>query len=259
MLWRGRMTLAPMDLPALGQIHDWYLALSWIARERFGGSLAGRLLLRTGFDAEGIAALIGASVAGAASLCVDADGQLLREGLRAGLCDFLVGHADESLRILKNEIRRGRAVSVCLEAEPEECLAELAERGVQPDLVAPEATRKAAATEIFVERGALVVASGAEPPAEMSLLQWSADTEAARLMPQIGRIAAESLDEARGDTPARRRWLQSAPRYLGRAFGARLCVRMTAGESGQFLDRVRVEVPTASVTQDGTPVAPADR
>jgi len=249
------MALAPMDLPALGQIHDRHLALSAIASERRGGTLAGRLLLRAGFDAEGIAVLIGASIAGAASLCVDADGDRLRDGMRAGLCDFLVGNLDESLRILKNEIRRGRAVSVCLEAEPEECLAELAERGVQPDLLAPGDLEESAAIGIFVEHGALVLPREGESQVQTSLLQWTAGAEAARTLPRIAQIATESLDEARADTPARRRWLENAPRYLGRVFGARLCVRMTAGESGHFLERVRVEVPAASVTRDGTAVA----
>lgn len=245
-----------MDLPALGQIHDRFLALSRMARENFGGTLAGKLLLRTGFDADGIAVLIGASVAGAASLCVEADGNLLREGLRAGLCDFLVGNPDESLRILKNEIRRGRAVSVCLEADAEECLAEMAERGVQPDLVAPEPLREAAAIGIFVERGAFVLTPEDESLPESSLLQWTTTAQPALTLPRIAQIAAEALNPARADTPARRRWLESAPRYLGRAFGARLCVRMMAGENGHFLERVRAEVPTALVTQDGTPVAP---
>ncbi len=240
-----------MDLPSVGQIHDRYLALSRIAGEHWGGTLAGRLLLRTGFDGEGIAVVIGASLAGAASLCVDADGERLREGMRGGLCDFVVGNLDESLRILKNEIRRGRAVSVCLQAQPGECLAEMVERGVQPDLVSPG---EGAAVRTFEKRGACIVQATSGPGTETSLLEWTAGAEAARRMPQIARIAEESLDGSRADAGARRRWLESAPRYLGRGFGARMCVRMTPAERGQFLERVRSEVPTASVRCDGAPV-----
>ena len=68
----------------------------------------------SGWNADGIAAVIAASVAGAASLCVDADADGLRQGLRSGFIDFVVGNLDEALRILKNELRRGLPVSVGL-------------------------------------------------------------------------------------------------------------------------------------------------
>jgi len=248
------MSFALMDLPAIGQIHDQFLALSRVASERFGGALGGKLLLLSGFDPDGIALLIGASVAGAASLCVDADGGRLREGLRGGLCDFLVGNPDESLRILKNEIRRGRAISVCLEATPEKCLAEMAERGVQPDLVAPGDMSEAATIQIFAERGALILPRESELQMEAALVEWTMGAQAVRGLPRIAQIAADSLDEARADTAARHHWLERSPRYLGRTLGARQCVRMTSEESIHFLERVRAEVPTASVTHDGTTV-----
>ncbi|HVT99246.1 MAG TPA: hypothetical protein VHE33_17200, partial [Acidobacteriaceae bacterium] len=84
------MSVASMALPELTNIHESFLTLSLMARERFGGSLGGRLLLRQEFNAEGAAVVIAASVAGAASLCVDGDAERLREGLRGGHVDFVV-------------------------------------------------------------------------------------------------------------------------------------------------------------------------
>jgi hypothetical protein len=245
-----------MPLPEISLIHDRYLALSRKSRELFAGKLAGRLVLRLGFDTNGMATAIAASVAGAATLCVDADAEALRQGLRAGLCDFVVGYLDEALRILKNEIRRGLSVCVCLSADPEICAAAMAERGVQPDLLSLDAAVTAGAQQML-ERGALRMAADAEPETGTSLLRWNVATDAARTMPRIASIAGESLEDADPSTPARRRWLEISPRYLGRALGWRQCLRMTPREAAAFLERARAEVPAAQVEVDEAPPAPA--
>ena len=243
-----------MPLPNLSLIHDRYLALSRSARKPDSATLAGQLLLRLGFDAEGVAVAIAASVAGAATLCVDADAEALRAGLRAGLCDFVVAHLDEALRILKNEVRRGLPVAVCLSAEPEACAAAMAERGVQPDLLSLAGAVTAGA-KAMLEHGALPLSGDAEPEPGTSLLRWSVAEDAARTMPRIAAIAVECLDLAVASTPARRRWLEVSPRYLGRAFGWRQCVRMTPEETTAFVARVRVEIPAAAVESDDVPAA----
>jgi Urocanase Rossmann-like domain len=223
-----------------------------MAREPLAASLAGRLLLRLGFDADGVAVAIAASVAGAATLCVDADAETLRQGLRAGVCDFVVANPDEALRILKNEIRRGLPVAVCLSADPAACAEALAERGVQPDLLSlQEATPQGAMR--MLERGALRLANDAEPEAGTSLLRWSVAADGARAMPRIAAIATDSLDSGDASTPARQRWLEVSPRYLGRAFGWRQCVRMTPGEAKIFVERVRAEIPAATVESEEKP------
>jgi Urocanase Rossmann-like domain len=241
-----------MPLPDISLIHDRYLALSRVAREPVAETLAGRLLLRFGFDAEGVAVAIAASVAGAATLCVDADAEALRQGLRAGLCDFVVANLDEALRILKNEIRRGRPVAVCLSADPVVCAEAMAERGVQPDLLSLDGAATLGAQRML-ERGAVRLADDVEADPGTSLLRWSVATDAARTMPRIAALAADSLDSADARTGARRRWLEAAPRFLGRAFGGGQCVRMTPGEAKAFMERVRAEVPAAMVKPDEKP------
>lgn len=238
-----------MVLPDLTEIHDRYLLLSHIAREHSPESLTGKLLLRSSFDAKAIADLIAASVAGAASLCVDSHADLLHQGLRAGVCDFVVGHLDEALRILKNQIRKASPVSVCLAADPEQSLNALAERGVQPDLMSPASSH---AYRIFVERGAMVLPAAGAADATISALIWTAG--AARVLPQIAQLASQALDPARPDTPARRHWLHAAPRYLGRTFGQRQVLRMTEEESAAFLPRLRSAFPSVSLTLDGAAI-----
>ncbi|HSY01103.1 MAG TPA: hypothetical protein VK819_03085 [Acidobacteriaceae bacterium] len=233
-----------MNVPELSTIHEQYLGLCRVTRERFAGALGGKLLLRAGFDTEGAAMVVAASVAGAASLCVDRDAEALRGGLRAGLCDFVVSTLDEALRILKNEVRRGLPVCVGLTADPVECLAAMVERGVQPDLLS--VGEDSEASRAFVSRGAVELVRP-EGDAGTSLLCWSVAADAARTMPRVARMAAEALDDGRADTAARRRWLELAPRYLGRSFAGRQCLRMTAVESAKFTERVGAEQRSVTI------------
>jgi hypothetical protein len=244
-----------MPLPDISLIHDRYLTLSRRSHERFGGIPGGKLLLRARFDAEGIAVAIAASVAGAVTLCVDADAEALRQGLRAGLCDFVVANLDEALRILKNEVRRRLPVSVCLSADPEACTAELAERGVQPDLLSLDAAESMPGAQLMLDRGALLLADAGIAGAGTSLLRWSVAADAARMMPRIATIAAEVLHNENAGTPVRRRWLEVSPRYLGRAFGWQQCLRMKPPEAAAFVERVRAMVPEAKIERDGKPAA----
>jgi len=242
------MAVARMQLPDLSTIHEHFLALSQIARDRFGESLGGRLLLRSQLDAEGVAAEVAASVAGAASLCVDAHAERLREGLRAGFVDFVVATLDEALRILKNEIRRGRAISVGLTADPDPCFDAMIERGLQPDLLSAIPEHRAG---VFLQRGAVSLAVQTSPEAGTSLLGWSGIEDAMSAMRRIAELASASLDPARIDSVARRRWLEQSPRYLGRSFAAQQCMRMTAGEIADFVPQLRSAFPSAKITRDG--------
>ena len=238
-----------MPLPEITTIHDQYLALSGVARERFAGELGGRVLLSIGGG--GQAAIVAASIAGAASLWVDAEAEILRGAMRAGLCNFVVGTLDEALRILKNEVRQKRPVSVGLPADPAACLREMVERGFQPDLIVGSAAGSEQPMATLIERGAVIVSKREEAERDTSLLSWSVDTEAARAMPQISRVAAESLDPERADTAARLRWLEVSQRYLGRNFARQGCVRMDRDESARFVARVRSLHPTVTLTGEG--------
>jgi hypothetical protein len=238
-----------LHLPDLGEIHDQYLALARWSRECGGGDeLGGKLLLRVGFDAHGIAVLIAAGLAGAAALCVDPEPELLREGLRHGLCDFLVADLSEALRILKNEIRQRRAVLVCVAADPEAVLTEMVERGVQPDLLSMEADGSPGAA-VFRERGAIPIPAP-HADAGTERMVWSVESDAARVMPRLAQIAAAALEEPREDTPARRHWLADAPRWLGRSWAGRQCVRMTQREADALTAQARAEFPGVSLTCD---------
>lgn len=235
-------------LPALPAIYDCYWILGELAQHRFSGSLAGKLLLRSGLDGDGLTTIAAASIAGVCSLCVEPDAERLREALRAGLCDFVVGPLDEALRILKNELRRGLSVSVGVTAEPNPALADMIDRGLQPDLVSLPPGEP---LRTFVDRGALALPEHNTPDSSTALIEWST-ADLARAMPQIDGIAAQSLEVDRSDTPLRQHWLEKAPRLLGRAFTGRHCVRMTTDESAAFAADARARFPEIQMMRDGT-------
>ena len=101
------------------------------SRANWGGALL--LCSGAGCAASGIP--VAASIAGAATLAVDADAEAMKAALRRGELDFVVNTLDEALRTLKNQIRLKRPLSVGLIADAGATLAELDDRGVKPDAV----------------------------------------------------------------------------------------------------------------------------
>jgi hypothetical protein len=106
-----------------------YRALS-TQREDWGG----KLVLMCGMGCAQSGAPAAVSIAGGTSLALDADASATKAAQRAGYLDFVVNSLDEALRALKNEIRQKRPLSVGLIANVDATLAEMDERGIQPDL-----------------------------------------------------------------------------------------------------------------------------
>lgn len=214
-------------IPDVRDVYAHFSAFIALARQRFDGELGGKLLLYGQLDARGAAVALGANIAGAATLGVDADSERLRQGIRHAFCDFVVNNLDEALRILKNEVRKKQPVSVCLEGDLAATLHEAVERGFQPDMLAvPDSSD---AVQTLLQRGAIVVAG---PVADASLIDvtWTADAAPALWLPKVDALAAQVLSS--GDE--RSRWLKFAPRYLGRTMAGQHYLQMTREESDQF-------------------------
>lgn len=200
--------------------------------------LGGWLLLYSGLDREGIAVAIASNVAGAASLCLEPDMQRAKQALRAGICDFLVNNLDEALRILKNEIRKRRPVSVVLTGDANAAVGEMVARGVQPDLLAFP-------VQELMERGARLLSAAAG--GGLTPMAWSVASDALRWLPAVDALAVESLQEGAPLKSARVRWLEASPRYLGRAYAGKRAVKMTDAEAEAFVAALRTAVKTGAI------------
>jgi hypothetical protein len=185
-----------------------YRLYSALARELDPESgLGGRLLFAGELDPSGCRLIRAANIAGAASLAASADAAVQRQAIREGVADFLVTSLDEALRILKNEIRKRQAVAVCVAEAPEKVMREMAERGIQPDLLAPSVTEVA----VFLAGGARRVEAEPQPEGRKFLV-LEIPASWARRIAAFDMLLAESVAAA---GHANRRWLRLSPRYLG--------------------------------------------
>ncbi len=116
--------------PLQHQVLDAYMALT-----AHRSSWASRLILLLSAEPPVAAVAFAGIIAGALVLTLDADADRQRAALRSGAAHFVVKHADEALRVLKNEARRGTPLSVGLETDPAVDLPELVRRGLLPSLV----------------------------------------------------------------------------------------------------------------------------
>lgn len=229
---RATTDLSSFQMPSIDRVRAHYAPLCDSAAERFGtAALGGRMLLVDGLADEGDALLIAASIAGAASLVLEARSEAVRYCVRNGIVDFAVRTLDEALRILKNEIRKQQPVAVLLESEPTGVLAEMVERGAQPDIIrwiTPDGD-----VEILKKRGAHVAPAARDAaPRCAGNVCWSAGEGGGAVLRQMDLVAAGLLPQ---DDAERQNWIARAPRYLPRAMRLERCVTMTEEEQKALL------------------------
>jgi urocanate hydratase len=205
-------------------------------------SLGGKLLYVGELDQAGRALVVAGNVAGAASLSATADSASPKQAIRDGVVDFLVTSLDEALRILKNEVRKGETVAVCVGVAPEQIEREMRERGVQPDLLRQGASPGASSNPEGPSRDVQPETPWSRKPLNKNpmsvpaLVQWRVDSAPARWLPKLDSIALDCLAPK---NESARRWLRLAPRYLGRlAQGVRL-VSSDREFAATFIERVR--------------------
>ena len=212
--------------PNQSAVYRRYLQLQSIRAGRFSDStadgLAGLLLACVGLDVEGAELALATTICGGTFLGIDPSSEHLKTAVRNGSCDFMVNTLDESLRVLKNELRKKKALSVGLLGEASAILPAMVERGVQPDLVATSgASDSEADISLYrpallqlIERGAVSVDTQAakySPAAGFLEVIWTASSIA-----DLRRMDELALQQLPPDDSTRRRWLQHAPGYFHR-------------------------------------------
>ncbi|MGB0123314.1 MAG: hypothetical protein WA419_11050 [Silvibacterium sp.] len=223
------MLFGALDFPDIALVYARFAALTALSSD-----LGGWLLLYSVLDCDGIAVAIASNVAGAASLGVEPDAVRGKQALRAGVCDFLVNNLDESLRILKNEIRKRRPVSVVLTSNVDATVAEIVARGVQPEVLAFP-------VQELMEGGSSVLHAKADDA--LIPVTWSVAAEPLRWLPVVDALAVAALETA----DSRIRWIEGSPRYLGRVFAGQRFLLMTDGEADGFVAAIREAVRMGAI------------
>jgi urocanate hydratase len=132
----GQMTAGSwIYIGSQGILQGTYETLAECARQHFGGSLAGRLVVTGGLGGMGGAQPLAATMNGGLLLGVEVDPARIRRRVESGYCDRVSADLDEALTLLLEAKRSRRPLSVGLVGNIAEVLPELVRRGVPVDVV----------------------------------------------------------------------------------------------------------------------------
>jgi urocanate hydratase len=201
----------------------------------------GALILACGLNPAGAALALASNVAGAVCLSLEEDPAVAHQALRTGACDFVVNTLDEALRAMKNEVRKHLPLSVGLQGNVTQILAELLDRGIAPQLYTNlTATPHEAAAESFKSGGTCLIdftQSGQAGLKADSLLEsilnekgWQLDSFARPTSSSLKAIDERVLAILPPEDRLRRKWLHSAPKILPREFPPQRLLWLTSRE-----------------------------
>lgn len=118
-----------------GILQSTYETLAECARQHFDGTLAGRLVLSAGLGAMGGAQPLAIGLLNGVSIIVEVDEERADRRIANGYLERKTADIDEALAIADDALARKTACSIGLIGNAAEILPELAERGLEPDVV----------------------------------------------------------------------------------------------------------------------------
>ncbi|MBT8402201.1 MAG: urocanate hydratase [Rhodothermia bacterium] len=132
----GQMTAGSwIYIGTQGILQGTYETFAECARQHFGGSLEGRLIVTAGLGGMGGAQPLAATMNGGCMLAVEVDPVRIRRRVDTGYCDEMSTDLGEALARLDDAQRHGRALSIGLEGNIADVLPEIVRRGFVPDVV----------------------------------------------------------------------------------------------------------------------------
>ncbi len=130
----GQMTAGSwIYIGTQGILQGTYETFAECARQHFGGSLKGRLLVTAGLGGMGAAQPLATTMNGGAFLGVEVREDRIRRRLETGYLDRISTDLDEALELALGARERGEALSVGLLGNIADVLPRLVEHGIVPD------------------------------------------------------------------------------------------------------------------------------
>ena len=132
----GQMTAGSwIYIGTQGILQGTYETLAELAGRRFGGSLAGRIVLTAGLGGMGGAQPLAVTMNEGVALCVEVDGDRIRRRLDTRYLDRATDSLDEAIAWATDARAARRATSIGLLGNAADVLPELLARGFAPDVV----------------------------------------------------------------------------------------------------------------------------
>ena len=132
----GQMTAGSwIYIGTQGILQGTYETFAEAARQRFGGTLAGRWVLTAGLGGMGGAQPLAVTMNEGVCLAIDVDPSRVARRTETRYLDRTAASVEEALRAVDEAVRAKRPLSIGLVGNAADLLPELLERGARPDLV----------------------------------------------------------------------------------------------------------------------------
>ncbi len=132
----GQMTAGSwIYIGTQGILQGTYETFAECARQRFGGTLAGRLVVSAGLGGMGGAQPLAVTMNEGVFLGVEVNPERIERRVRTGYCDRIATDLDQALSLALAAKEARRALSIGLVGNIAEVMPELVRRGIVPDIV----------------------------------------------------------------------------------------------------------------------------
>ena len=193
----GQMTAGSwIYIGTQGILQGTYETFAAVARKRFDGTLAGRLVVTAGLGGMGGAQPLAITMCDGAALCVEVDLQRIERRIRSGYLDERAADLDDALARLDAAVKERRPLSIGLLGNAADVLPELVRRGVHVDVVTDQ-TSAHDPLNGYVPAGLTVEQAGALRAADPDeLLRRVGESVLGHVaaIRDLGRAGAEAFD-----------------------------------------------------------------
>jgi urocanate hydratase len=204
----GQMTAGSwIYIGTQGILQGTYETLAAVARQHFGGDLAGRLVVTAGLGGMGGAQPLAVTMNGGVALVIEVDRQRIERRLATRYVDEQTGDLEIALDRVRHWQRDRLARSIALEGNAADILPELARRGVLPDVVTDQ-TSAHDALNGYVPAGVTLVEAAAlrrRDPDEYvrrSMASMATHVRAMRALQTAGAVAFDYGNNIRAQAQA---------------------------------------------------------
>jgi urocanate hydratase len=130
----GQMTAGSwIYIGTQGILQGTYETFAALAKQHFGGSLAGKLVLTAGLGGMGGAQPLAVTMNGGVALCVEVDPKRIERRIETRYCDTWTDDVDAAVGMAREASEARQPKSIAILGNASEVLPRLLEMGVQPD------------------------------------------------------------------------------------------------------------------------------